>query len=464
MNVNDTIAAIATPPGEGGVGIVRVSGAEALKVAKALFTSTDVFKDIKERHLYYGKVVSLAGETIDDSLMVFFKGPRSFTGEDTVEFQCHGGELILKKVLSALLRAGAREAEPGEFTRQAFVNGKLDLAQAEAVLDIIKAGTNSALASSRGKLEGRFSRVVMAVKEPLVELLARIESELDFSEEEITETPAEEIVKIVNEAEEALKKLVASYLEGRAAIDGVRVLILGRPNVGKSSLLNVLLSEERAIVTPVPGTTRDVIEEIISVNHIPVRLIDTAGLRESTDEAEQIGVRFATERIPEADIVLFVVDATAASFTEDLELFKKVEGKKVIIVANKIDLVGKDEWGEIKKISGDRKLVFISALKKEGITELEATIFELTTGRAPDKGVLLTETLAAVVTSARHKAVFESTLDGLYRVRSALSEGAGRDIVSAELRWSVDRLGEITGETTTEDILDRIFSEFCIGK
>ena len=498
LDINDTIAGIATPHGVGGIGIIRVSGPDAGLVATALFTPKGAKPKPKlkdeggggggsefiPRHFYYGELRSVdRGDSrviLDDVNLVYMPGPNSYTGEDVVEFHCHGGSLILRNVVSAVIAQGARMAEPGEFTRQAFMNGKLDLAQAEAVLDLIRAGTEPALFSARGRLEGRLSSRLKAERESLFTLVSRIEAELDFSEDEVDKLPAEELLAAVYDVEASLKGLVSTYDEGSALRDGVKVAILGRPNVGKSSLLNLILKEERAIVTSEAGTTRDVIEEVVNLRGLPVRLMDTAGLRSAKGKAETIGVKRAKERATEARLVLFVVDSSSeASFNKDIKLLDAIE-QKVIVVANKSDLIKKKAREDLLKAFGGRQNkdghekgpVFISALTEDGLADLEDAIFKAVTGHAPilnsdsidGKEALLYEALGETITSARHKAALELTLKGLKRAINAEGENMPMEIIASELRGALDRIGEITGETTTEDILDRIFSEFCIGK
>ncbi len=471
--VFDTIAAVATAPGEGGVGIIRLSGPEALNIALRLFKPAAKVREFEERRLYYGRFTDgSGGRAIDDGLLVFMKGPRSFTGEDVIELNCHGGSFLLKTLLTVAFKEGARAAGPGEFTRRAFCNGKLDLAQAEAVVDVIRAGTTPALLSARGRLDGALSKRITGIKELLLTRLAHLEAELDFSEEEVDPMGEKELLDGVLEAEEAVNELLKSFDEGRALKEGVKVLILGRPNAGKSSLLNLLLKEERAIVTPHEGTTRDVIEEAVNIRGLPVRLMDTAGLRDTADEVEAIGIERARGRIEEAELILFVVDSTAPDgFSEDKRLIETFGEKKLIVVLNKTDLAGDDApdkkseiWEEIKEES----VISLSAITGEGLSGLEEKIYEEASGRsrgagggaldAPDAAI------GEMITSARQKAALDGALTALLTVRGTIDEGLTRDITAGELRLALDRLGEITGETTTDDILDRIFSDFCIGK
>ncbi len=465
MSELDTIAAVSTPWGEGGVGMIRISGPEARAVSLKVF-SLKGHGPVIERHLHYGIMKGPDGVILDNGCMVWMRGPASYTGEDVVELHCHGGTLVLRDVLSSVVKAGARPAEPGEFTRRAFLSGKLDLAQAEAVIDVIRAETGTALASARGRLEGVFSVKVREIKETLLGLLAALEAELDFPEDEVGGLSAGDITGELERAEEALAKLLSTFDEGRALREGVRALILGRPNVGKSSLLNILLEEERAIVTPLPGTTRDVIEEVINIRGIPVRLMDTAGLRETEDPVESIGVRNARGRVKDAGLILFVVDASAQEyFSSDLLELTRLEGKKTIVVANKTDLTdlvgGEPQAGSFFKGYAVMRTSTIGPKGPEGIDELKDAIFSAVAGRERDSSG---PPPGELVASVRHRDSLEKCLEGVVRARDAAATGMEKEFIATDIRWAVDRLGEITGETTTEDILERIFSNFCIGK
>lgn len=467
MQTTDTIAAISTAPGEGAVGIIRISGPGALATALKVFRpKSRTFKNPEPRYIYYGEFIrpdaSVDGSSaIDSGLFVYMSAPGSYTGEETVELNCHGGQLVLGALLEAVVRAGARLAEPGEFTRRAFVNGKLDLAQAEAVIDVIRAQTETALTSARGRLAGLFSARVNAAKDPLVELLMRIEVELDFSEEEIDPLGADVIGKELTKAAGLIGRILDTYEEGRALRDGVGVVILGAPNVGKSSLLNILLEEERAIVTPVPGTTRDVIEETLNIRGLPVRLMDTAGLRDTADHVEAIGVRLARERVKGAQLVLFVVDAQEDA-SGSAELLEAAEGKKVVVVVNKTDLADEALLAGIKKRYSARKVSFISALTGEGIEGLKDAIYEQATGHPYN--VAGEAPPGELAVSLRHKQLLEKALEGVERADRALADGLAGEFVASDIRIALDSLGGITGETTPDDILERIFSTFCIGK
>jgi len=457
----DTIAAVATPWGEGGVGVVRVSGPAALDASRAIF----VFKpalttEPEDRRLYYGYIADCEG-VIDNGFLVVMRSPRSYTGEDVVELHCHGGPFILTRVVEALIAQGVRQAGPGEFTKRAYLNGKLDLARAEAVAEVIKAQTELSLSSARGRLEGGLSRKVNSIKDVLVNLLLHVEAELDFPEDEVEALDSARIIEGLALAATSVADLVATYREGKALRDGIKVLILGRPNVGKSSLLNLLLKQERAIVSPHPGTTRDLIEEAVNIRGLAVSLMDTAGLCDTTDHVEAIGVKLARERVAEAALVLFVVDSTAAGFAEDKSLLECADGKNLIVVANKTDLATDADLDVVKKAFSGHRVIFISVLRESGIDRLKESICEQSLGRA---GRAAEAREGELVASLRHRGALSAALEGIARTRELVENCAAREFVATELRWSIDRLGEITGETATEEILERIFSSFCIGK
>ncbi|MEK6791109.1 MAG: tRNA uridine-5-carboxymethylaminomethyl(34) synthesis GTPase MnmE [Deltaproteobacteria bacterium] len=456
----DTIAAISTALGEGGIGIIRISGPKALDCGMRVFVfSSGVDKEnIKERYLYYGRVCR-DNKTIDNGFFVYMAAPATYTGADVVELHCHGGPLVLKNILSEVLRSGARPAMPGEFTKQAFLNGKLDLAQAEAVIDVIRAETDLALSSARSHLDGVFSKRVNKIKDALFGALTLMQAHLDFPEEELGPTP--DTLTILASASREIKTVLDTYEEGAALKNGVRVIIAGRPNVGKSSLLNILLKEERAIVTPHPGTTRDVLEETINLRGAPIRLMDTAGLTHTDDPVEAIGIERARERIKEAHLVLYVVDSSAA-IDEDIEIIKELEGKKILIVANKADLLNEKRQDELKAVFQGRRICLTSALRSTGIEELKDAIFEAVSGRAVQESA--DAATSGLVVSLRHKQSLEKALESIERAIEAATGNEPLELCAADTRIALTSLGEITGEVTTEDILDRIFSEFCIGK
>lgn len=452
----DTIAAISTPPGEGGIGVIRISGPSALHIARNIFRGRKEGVELKSHRLYYGEIIDPdRKERIDEVLLAFLKGPHSYTGEDTIEIYGHGGTLVLTRVLEVVIRNGARLAEPGEFTKRAFLNGRLDLSQAEAVIDVIRAKTDLGLSIAQDQLRGRLSQEINRIKDGLADLLAHVEAELDFpDEEDVRELSRETIACGISEAKRGVEALLATYEEGMVLREGLKVVIMGRPNAGKSSLLNALLEEERAIVTPIPGTTRDVIEEVLNIKGVPVRLMDTAGLRKTVDEVESVGVRFAKERLKVADLILYVIDGSV-DIEEDMAILKGID-KKVIVVINKKDLMDGVRIEALKECFKDYRKAVTSTLYGEGIEDLKEAIYQEVV-RHPGRGEVL-------ITRERHKVCLEEALDALLRGEEALSKGLPREFLASELRIALDRLGRITGEVTTEEILDRIFSRFCVGK
>jgi len=466
MNFSDTIAAIATPYGVGGIGVIRISGPEARNIARRIFTPLprDGFLS---RHLYHGKAISPENlAALDDVLLALFEGPHSFTGEDTLEISCHGGPLILQTVLEAALRAGARPAEKGEFTRRAYLNNRLDLAQAEAVNDLITARTRQGAASALERLEGRLSRKINEISGELLDLLARIEVSIDFSAEDGVEEEAADHLSEINGIMDNIGSLTATYRQGKIERTGFRLVIAGRPNAGKSSLLNRLLGEKRAIVAPQPGTTRDFIEETADIAGIPVRLTDTAGLRPPTDEIEKEGIDFLWEKLEQADAVLYLVDGSGKTTAEDIDLFSRIytiPDKPLLLVLNKSDLpaqMDEKSLGTTLNAGLLPPVVRISAKYGDGIETLAAAIRRLALNC--DSG----DIPSAVIAHAHQKASLEKAKESLRRATEGLGGDTGMppEIVALEIREAMDSIGEITGKTSNEEILDHIFSRFCIGK
>lgn len=472
MQSSDTIAAIATPAGDGGIGIIRISGPDAHAVGHKVFSYKKSGQAAPGRALLYGHIKDPEeGSIIDDGFIVFMDGPHTYTGEDVVELQLHGGALVLKKALALVFKGGARAAGPGEFTKRAFLSGRIDLTRAEAVMDIITAGTDEGLDSARQRLEGALAARAGELRERLLGIISRLEAEIEFSgdlEDLAEETGTTALIKELQGIEHIVTALLATYREGAAMREGVRVLILGRPNVGKSSLLNRLLGEERAIVTHLPGTTRDVIEEVININGIPLRLMDTAGLRDTPDFVESLGVKEARKRIKGAEIVLFVLDASAEDFTEDKELLAALEGKKVLFAANKRDITDKARPAHIRREFASTEksahpLVFISATEGSGIEGLRAALYKEITGRAA--GSFPADLLPGefIATSRQQEALLK-VLEGVRRAAEGAASLQPPDLIAADLAEALRGVEELTGEVTTEEVLDRVFSEFCIGK
>jgi tRNA modification GTPase len=452
---DDTIAAISTPPGEGGIGIVRLSGPEAVDVVRGIFRSSRGRDPAHGQGRIFHGHIHFEGAEVDEVLVHVMRAPQTYTREDVVEINCHGGAAPLQAVLQAVLAAGARLAEPGEFTKRAFLNGRIDLVQAEAVIDRIRAQTVAGLKAANAAGSGALSRAIEQMANALKGALARIEAAVDFPEEDLPELVDEALREALAAAFEEMHGLLATADAGRLYREGVSVAIAGRPNVGKSSLFNALLRDARAIVTPHPGTTRDLIDEVITIEGVPVRLIDTAGLRAAEDEVERIGVDVARKALADAALILLVVDATEAC-AEDRELAEELRGLETpfVTVLNKIDLepnAMRPAWS-----SEELELCRVSALTGEGLKELEAALGRLLLGEAPiapDQGM---------VTRVHQR-------DSLRRAANALERLLGNfeaspEFLAIDLREALQALGEITGETTPDDVLDAIFSSFCIGK
>ncbi len=459
MNIHDTIAAVATPPGRGGVGIVRISGPGAEAIARRLFRADRPLASLASHRLYHGHIHSPeTGEPIDEVLLVLMKAPRSYTGEDVVEIHGHGGPVILRTLLAEILGAGARPAEPGEFTRRAFLNGRMDLAQAEAVADLIDARSAPAATLALGHLEGRLSRRVEALYARATDILVLLEAAIDFSEEHGTALDAGDLAARFGEILAGLRTLLGTFDAGRIRREGLRVVIVGRPNVGKSSLLNRLLGEERAIVTPIPGTTRDFIEETLLIEGIPVRLTDTAGIRTPEDAIERAGIAMVRSRLSHADAVLLLLDGSAPLTAEDEAMLGEARERPTVIAINKADLP--------RVLAEDRLLPFrpvhpplwISAKTGEGIDALKALLYAACGGGEPAAGD------GVLVGNLRHKLALEAAQAHLQRGSEGLERGVSPEFIALDVRDALRSLGEVTGETASPEILDKIFAGFCVGK
>jgi tRNA modification GTPase len=455
----DTIAAIATPHGESGIGIVRISGPLSEKVATRLFRPKKKLSRLKSHHLYYGEIIDPEyGKPLDEVLLTLMRKPKTYTREDVLEINCHGGYLVLRRVLEVVLGQGVRLAEPGEFTKRAFLNGRIDLSQAEAVVDVIRAKTAESLKIANQQLKGDLSREIEGLREHVIGSLASIEALIDFPDEEI-DVDEDVIRGDLEKAQSKVGELVASYEGGKIYRDGVSVGIVGKTNVGKSSLLNVLLRENRAIVTPIPGTTRDVIEEAVNIQGIPIRLVDTAGIRRASNAIEREGVRLAKGKVAEADIVILVIDGSRSLDKYDWEIIDEVREKNKVVAVNKTDLPIKTSAEEVQALLPNTRVVEISALRNWGIDALKESIYCRLTGDGVGR-----EAGEVVVANARHKRALEESLESLRRAKEGIEGGIPIELVALELRSCLDHLGEIRGETTTEEVLERIFSQFCIGK
>jgi tRNA modification GTPase len=468
---NDTIAAIATPPGVGGVGIIRVSGEEAFACVLPLFRRPNGQTDLPPSHmLTYGHIVDPAtSELLDEVLVAFMRAPRSYTSEDVVEIQGHGGPLLLQRILRTVLAQGARMANPGEFTLRAFLNGRLDLAQAEAVMDLIGSQTDAGRRLAMQQFRGRLSEQVEEARTAILGALARIEASIDFPEEDVPTPQAEELTPLIVVAQQQVAALLRGSDQGRLYRQGLRIAIIGRPNVGKSSLLNALLRTERAIVTPIAGTTRDTVEEVVNLRDIPLHLIDTAGITPTDDPVEVVGVQRSRVAAETADVVLLVFDRSEPLIEQDRRVIDELQqmgfgsadgskGRPIIIVLNKSDRPPHLNLADIAAIWPGASIQSTSILAGTGLVELEQALADLVLGGA----TLQNESV--LVTSTRHQEALRRAAEHLQASLSPLEQGLPLDFVSIDLRAAYESLGEITGETAGEDLLDRIFREFCIGK
>jgi len=456
MYLSDTIAAVATPVGEGGIAVIRISGPESLQILDTLFKRKNDGGFLSHR-FYYGEIISpVTATAVDEAMCVFMRAPRSFTCEDVVEIQCHGGTLIVEQILALVLSCGARLAEPGEFTRRAFLNGRIDLLQAESVIDVIRGKTEAAVSIARQQSSGSLSVALQEIRNQVREALAFVEAYVDFPDEDMGESDSSRLFDLLAGAIKRTDSLLASYAEGKVIREGVSVLIAGKPNVGKSSLLNTLLKEKRAIVTSVPGTTRDLIEEIVNINGLPVRLLDTAGIRITEDPVEREGVKLALERIPAADLVLYLLDSSRPYDSDDRLVADSISTSKKVIVFNKSDLPG------LLQLPADLlsvPAISVSTSSGEGIVALKTVISEaFLHGKSVDSREYI------LLTRARHRDALQSVASILNSLKSAPEKLLHGELVALDLREALDLLGQVTGETTPDDILDLIFSQFCIGK
>ncbi len=464
MFIDDTIAAISTPLGEGGIGIIRLSGKDAIPIADKVFRSTKKNKTLKNSGSYrllYGHIIEpVTGQIIDEVIVSVMKAPYSYTREDVVEINCHGGMIPLKKTLEIVLKEGARIAEPGEFTKRAFLNGRIDLSQAEAVLDLIRAKTDESRKIAIEQIQGSLSEKIESIKNKLIEIFANVEALIDFPEDEIESASKQEMIDSVGTVSDELKKLLKTYDEAKFFREGLSTAIVGRPNVGKSSLLNALLQKDRAIVTDIPGTTRDVIEEYLNIKGLPLRIMDTAGIRDVKDVAEKEGVKRSLRSIENADLVIAIFDCSESLQNEDFEVAEKIKNKNAIIVLNKCDLPAAIDRNSILSIihQTSSSVLNISAIRGDGLEELKEKIVEscLKDWKETREGV--------VISNLRHKVAIEKAQESIERAIFALNGNQPLEILAFELRDALDKLGEIVGAITTEDILNKIFSDFCIGK
>lgn len=459
--MEDTIAAIATAYGEGGIGIIRISGEQARDILNKVFKPLNLqyTKSIVNRQLIYGHIVSpIDKKVIDEVLVVYMKGPATYTREDVVEIYCHGSTVALRETLSLVLKEGARLAEPGEFTKRAFLNGRIDLSQAEAVIDIIKAKTLKSFDVAMNQMEGHLSTAVRNIRKDLMDLLVKIAVNLDYPDEDIEEVTYKELIKSISLIGDKVDKLLSTANTGRMLREGLRVTIVGKPNVGKSSLMNALLRESRAIVTDIPGTTRDTIEEVLSLQGIPIYLTDTAGIHETYDRIEQIGIEKSKEAFNRSDLILFMVDGSHPFSNEDLEIAKQIGERDVIILINKIDVGRLVTDEDLKSILPQAVIIETAVINEKGISELEEQIISLVYGGQ------VKQNLSDIVTNVRHKDLLIKARESLFDAKNMATNEEALDFIEVDIRQSWELLGEIIGETVTEDIIEKVFERFCLGK
>ena len=455
----DTIAAISTPPGEGAISIVRMSGEEAVSIAQKVFSGKDLTQ-AKSHTINYGHIVDpKTHEEIDEVMVSLMLAPKTFTREDVVEINCHGGIVATNRILQLLLVNGARLAEPGEFTKRAFLHGRIDLTQAESVMDLIRAKTDRSMKIALNQLDGNLSHLIDSLRKDILDVLAQVEVNIDYPEyDDVEEMTTKLLKEKAIEIKQRIEQLLKTASQGKIIREGLATALVGRPNVGKSSLLNHLLHEDKAIVTDVAGTTRDVIEEYVNVSGVPLKLIDTAGIRETDDKVEKIGVERSKKAIEQSDLVLLVLNAAESLTKEDLELIRLTNDKKRIIILNKTDLEEKLDRKELAKISENAPVYATSILKNEGVEALEEAISKLFFN-----GIENSQS-TVMVTNARHIALLKKAQNSLDSVLEGISSGMPVDLVQIDMTEAWNLLGEITGESYEDELLDQLFSQFCLGK
>ncbi|WP_339148258.1 MULTISPECIES: tRNA uridine-5-carboxymethylaminomethyl(34) synthesis GTPase MnmE [unclassified Sutcliffiella] len=458
----DTIAAISTPMGEGAIAIVRLSGEEAFRIIDEIFVtpSGKKMKDVASHTIHYGHIVDpKTDKTIEEVMVSVMRGPKTFTREDVIEINCHGGLVSVNKLLQLVLSRGARLAEPGEFTKRAFLNGRIDLSQAEAVMDLIRAKTDRAMNVALGQMEGRLSKLIQKLRQEILETLAHVEVNIDYPEyDDVEEMTHKMLLEKSSFVKEELEKLLQTSQQGKILREGLSTVIIGRPNVGKSSLLNSLVHENKAIVTDIPGTTRDVIEEYVSVRGVPLRLVDTAGIRETEDIVERIGVERSREVLKKADLILLVLNNNDELTHEDKQLFEAVSGMDVIVIVNKTDLPTRINLAEVTEFA-DRHTVISTSLKEEqGIDELEEAISSMFFQGDLEAGDM------TYVSNSRHIGLITQAQQALEDAIEGVESGVPIDIVQIDLTRTWEILGEIIGDAVHESLIDQLFSQFCLGK
>lgn len=457
--MEDTIAAVATAYGEGGIGIIRISGENSLDILKEVFVPASNIEEPVNRRMTYGKIVDKDNDQlIDEVLAVYMKGPKTYTAEDVVEINCHGSMVSLRKTLALVLRKGARLAEPGEFTKRAFLNGRLDLTQAEAVIDVIKARTDKSFDVAISQLEGTLSGEVSTIRKRLLDLLVDITVNIDYPDEDIEEITYDKLEKNISLIGEMIENLLSTASTGRMIREGIRVAIVGKPNVGKSSLMNGLLRETRAIVTEIPGTTRDTIEEAISIRNIPVYLVDTAGIRQTDDVVEKLGIEKSKEAFNNADFIIFILDGSVPLSEEDLQIAEYLNGRKSMVLVNKSDLTQAFKVEDVKKIIPDAEVIETSLIMGEGIDKIEDYIENMVYGGE------VAQRDSLMVNNVRHIELLNKGRDSLNDALAMAKMKEALDFIEIDVKNAYEFLGEIIGETVSDDIIDEVFARFCLGK
>ncbi|WP_281358047.1 tRNA uridine-5-carboxymethylaminomethyl(34) synthesis GTPase MnmE [Litoribacterium kuwaitense] len=456
----DTIAAISTPAGEGAIGIVRLSGPQAIQLTDTIYQGKKSLREVDSHTIVYGKIVDNdSKDHLEEVMVSVMRAPKTFTREDVVEINCHGGVVSIQRILQLVLRQGARLAEPGEFTKRAFLNGRIDLSQAEAVMDLIRAKTDQAMTSAVHQVEGRLGRQIQQLRQTILEALAQVEVNIDYPEyDDVEEMTQQTLRQHADQVQAAIGELLSTAAQGKILREGLKTAIIGRPNVGKSSLLNSLAQDTRAIVTDVPGTTRDVIEEYVNVRGVPLKLIDTAGIRETEDLVEKIGVERSRQMLKEAELILLVLNNNEPLSQEDELLFEAVADLEVIIILNKTDLPTKTDREKINLLASGRPVITTSLLQDEGLDELEAAIAALFF----EQGVERAD--SSYVSNTRHIALLEQALQSIHSAIEGIDTGMPVDIVQIDMQKAWELLGEITGDTVGETLIDQLFSQFCLGK
>jgi len=460
INLNDTIVAISTPVGEGGIGIVRMSGKKALAISDKIFSSKNETKpsQFETYTTHYGHIIDSSSEIIDEIILTVMRAPKSYTKEDVVEINCHGGIVPLKKTLELVVSCGARIAEPGEFTRRAFLNGRIDLLQAEAVLDVIRAKTDAGLRAALSHLKGGLSGKIKEIKDEIMDFYAHIEASIDFPEEDIRIFNSIELSERIDAVLGGLEEMLETSQKGKLLREGISTVICGKPNVGKSTLMNAFLKENRVIVTHIPGTTRDVVEEVINIDGIPLRIADTAGIIEPANLIDKEGVERSRRRIKDADLVLLILDNSKKIGEKDKSIMNMVEDKKAIVVINKSDLAGSLNLNEIKKEMNGKEIIKISAINGTNLDNLEKAISNMIWNGKVLSGH------EALITNVRHADALRKAYKGMQKAKGSLKKGLSPEFIAIDVKETLDALGRIIGETVTDDLLDRVFGEFCIGK